>query len=62
MDGKQASREGNETLPQHDVAEQKHAVEVFKRRWKKAFWEAFVTQEHQQQTSPPWPTHSGWLL
>jgi hypothetical protein len=37
MDGKQASREVIETLPQHDVAEQKHAVEVFKRREKKAF-------------------------
>jgi hypothetical protein len=37
MDGKQASREGIKTLPQHDVAEQKHAVEIFKRRWEKAF-------------------------
>jgi hypothetical protein len=37
MDSKQAGREGFETLPQHDTAEQKHAVEIFKRRWKKRF-------------------------
>jgi hypothetical protein len=37
MDGKQANREEIKTLPQRDVAEQKHAGEVFKHREKKAF-------------------------
>jgi len=37
MDGKQANKERNEILPQHDVAEQKHAVEIFKHREKQAF-------------------------
>jgi hypothetical protein len=37
MDGKQASRNECETLLQHDVAEQKHAVEIFKCREKKRF-------------------------
>jgi hypothetical protein len=37
MGSKQANKNGNETLPQHDVVEQKHAVKIFKRREKKAF-------------------------
>jgi len=52
MDGKQASREEIETLPQHDVAEQKHAVEIFKRREKKAFREVFVTQGNSNKHLP----------